>query len=148
MDIVIEKAQACDLREIADTEKEIFSTPWSLKSITDTFENENNCFFAAKDIESGETAGHICLETVLDEGTLTSVAVREKYRGKGIAKRLMDAFMDEAKKRNISFIYLEVRASNIPAISLYEKYGFEKVGTRKNYYSKPAEDALLMTLSL
>lgn len=147
MDIVIEKAKTCNLQEIADIEKEIFSTPWSLKNITDTFKNENNCFFVAKDSESGETVGHICLETVLDEGILTSVAVKEKYRNKGIAKKLMDSFIDEAKKRNIAFINLEVRASNAPAISLYEKYGFEKVGTRKNYYSKPTEDALLMMLN-
>lgn len=147
MDIVIEKAKACNLQEIADIEKEIFSTPWSLKNITDTFKNKNNCFFVAKDFESGETAGHICLETVLDEGILTSVAVKEKYRNKGIAKKLMDSFIDEAKNRNIAFINLEVRASNAPAIALYEKYGFEKVGTRKNYYSKPTEDALLMMLN-
>lgn len=147
MDIVIEMAKACNLQEIADIEKEIFSTPWSLKNITDTFENENNCFFVAKDLESGETVGHICLETVLDEGILTSVAVKEKYRNKGIAKKLMDSFIDEAKNRNIVFINLEVRASNAPAIALYEKYGFEKVGTRKNYYSKPTEDALLMMLN-
>ena len=101
----------------------------------------------AKDLESGETVGHICLETVLDEGILTSVAVKEKYRNKGIAKKLMDSFIDEAKNRNIAFINLEVRASNAPAIALYEKYGFEKVGTRKNYYSKPTEDALLMMLN-
>lgn len=147
MDIVIEKAKACDLQEIADIEKEIFSTPWSLKNITDTFENKNNCFFVAKDLENGETAGHICLETVLDEGILTSVAIKEKYRNKGIAKKLMNSFIDEAKKRNIAFINLEVRASNEPAIDLYEKYGFEQVGVRKNYYSKPVEDALLMTLN-
>lgn len=146
MDIIIEKAKACNLQEIADIEKEIFSTPWSLKNITGTFENEKNCFFVAKDLESGETAGHICLETVLDEGILTSVAVKMKYRNKGIANKLMDSFIQEAKQRNIKFINLEVRASNVPAIALYKKYGFEQVGVRKNYYSMPAEDALLMTL--
>ena len=147
MNIVIEKAKACNLQEIADIEKEIFSTPWSLKNITDTFKNENNWFFVGKDLESGEIVGHICLETVLDEGILTSIAVKEKYRNKGIAKKLMDSFIDEAKNRNIAFINLEVRASNAPAIALYEKYGFEKVGTRKNYYSKPTEGALLMMLN-
>lgn len=147
MDIVIERAKTCHLQKIADIEKEIFSTPWSLKNITDTFKNKNNCFFVAKDLESGETVGHICLEMVLDGGILTSVAVKEKYRNKGIAKKLMDSFIDEAKNRNIAFINLEVRASNAPAIALYEKYGFEKVGTRKNYYSKPTEDALLMMLN-
>ena len=98
-------------------------------------------------MESGEIVGHICLETVLDEGILTSIAVKEKYRNKGIAKKLMDSFIDEAKNRNIAFINLEVRASNAPAIALYEKYGFVKMGTRKNYYSKPIEDALLMMLN-
>ena len=62
MDIVIERAKTCHLQKIADIEKEIFSTPWSLKNITDTFKNKNNCFFVAKDLESGETVGHICLE--------------------------------------------------------------------------------------
>lgn len=147
MNIIIEKSKPCNLQEIADIEKEIFSTPWSIKNITATFENKSNCFFVAKDFDSGETVGHICLETVLDEGILTSVAVKERYRNKGIAKKLMDSFLAEAKNRNIAFINLEVRASNAPAVSLYEKYGFEKVGIRKNYYSKPAEDAVLMTLN-
>lgn len=147
MNIIIEKAKPCNLQEIADIEKEIFSTPWSLKNITATFENKSNCFFVAKDVDSGETVGHICLETVLDEGILTSVAVKERYRNKGIAKKLMDSFIREAKDRKVAFINLEVRASNTPAVSLYEKYGFEQVGIRKNYYSKPAEDAVLMTLN-
>lgn len=136
------------MEEIAEIEKEIFTTPWSLKSIVSVYENENNCIFVAVDRDSGAAVGHICLETVLDEGTLTSVAVRECYRNKGIARGLMDCLISEAKKRKLAFINLEVRSSNRAAVQLYEKYGFEINGLRKNYYTKPLEDALLMILHL
>lgn len=148
MNIVIKKAMSCNLQDIADMEKEMFSMPWSLSSITAVFENENNSIFVAVDNDTGKTVGYICLETVLDEGNLTLIAVKSEYRKKGIAGLLMDSLLLEAKERKLSYINLEVRASNIPAVSLYEKYGFERIGIRKNYYSKPSEDALLMMLYL
>ncbi|MFQ9359428.1 MAG: GNAT family N-acetyltransferase [Anaerobutyricum hallii] len=63
---------------------------------------------------------------------------------KGIARKLLKQLLEEAKKQNLHRIYLEVRASNIAAVTLYEHAGFKEVGQRKNYYDNPREDAILM----
>ena len=94
---------------------------------------------------AGEIAGYVGAHNVLGEVYITNVAVFEKFRRKGVAKKLIDALLESAKAENGNFVTLEVRKSNIPAVSLYEKCGFEKVGERKNFYEKPRENAVLMT---
>ena len=81
---------------------------------------------------------------VMEEGDITNVAVHPKYRKQGIGNALVNALLREALLLGISEITLEVRVSNLTAIHLYEKNGFVSEGTRKNYYEKPREDALIM----
>ena len=88
------------------------------------------------------------LSSVLDEGSLDNIAVSLDHRRHGVADALMDAAGAWGRARELSFITLEVRASNGPAIALYDKHGFVTVGRRTNYYEKPREDAILMTLVL
>lgn len=78
-----------------------------------------------------------------DEADITSVAVDENYRRNGIAFRLIQEF-EKYLPEYISEIFLEVRETNIPAISLYEKCGFEKLSIRKNFYDNPTENAVVM----
>jgi ribosomal-protein-alanine N-acetyltransferase len=85
---------------------------------------------------------------VLDEGYITNVAVSPLHRRKGIAAKLLAELRAQAEEKELSFITLEVRASNVPAIALYEGAGYVPVGTRRNFYSAPKEDALLMTCFL
>ena len=85
------------------------------------------------------------MHNICSQGYITNVAVFEQYRGKGIASALMEKIIGYAEKNNMEFISLEVRQSNHPAISLYLKYGFKKMGIRKNFYNKPCEDAVIMT---
>ena len=80
-----------------------------------------------------------------DEGYILNVAVLPRYCGQGIGKALVNTVLDYAENNNLAFVTLEVRVSNAPAISLYTSLGFEKVGERKNYYSNPTENALLLT---
>ena len=82
---------------------------------------------------------------VIDEGYISNVAVSAKYRRQGVADALIDALNERAEALTLAFMTLEVRRSNLPAIRLYEKHGFAVVGSRKNYYDLPKEDALLMT---
>ena len=83
---------------------------------------------------------------MLDEGYIYNVAVAENHRKKGIGSALIRTLVTYAKKNSFSFLTLEVRESNIAARSLYEHFGFIKVGERKSYYSDPVEKAVLMTL--
>ena len=98
--------------------------------------------------QDGAFLGYAALASVLDEGSLDSIAVTPEHRRRGVADALLDAAAAWGRQRGLRFITLEVRAGNGPAAALYEKHGFVRVGLRKNYYENPREDAILMTLVL
>ena len=81
----------------------------------------------------------------MGEVYITNVAVFPEFRRNGVGKALVECLVKQMKTEHADFVTLEVRKSNINAISLYEKCGFKKVGERKNFYEKPIEDAILMT---
>ena len=115
---------------------------WSAQGILDTV--ARNGHYLAAYIE-GQFVGHGGFTAVLDEGYITNIAIHPNHRRKGIAFSLTEALKSEAEKLKLSFLTLEVRESNLAAIKLYEKAGFETVGKRKSFYSDPKEDAILMT---
>lgn len=131
------------LDDVYIIETECFSHPWSRQSLEEELDNETSLFLVAK--EENEVIGYIGMSIVIDEGYIFNVAVRESYRNKGVATALINELVTYGKKNNFSFITLEVRKSNLPAISLYTKFGFLKAGERKDYYSNPKENAILMT---
>ena len=92
--------------------------------------------------------GYIGLMYVLDEGYISNVAVDAAFRRCGAADALVGELIRRCRRMLLSFVTLEVRAGNAPAIALYEKHGFRAVGRRRGYYEKPREDAILMTLTL
>lgn len=130
-----------DIKGVAEVEAECFANPWSEKSLSEELENGNAHFFVA-DI-NGETAGYIGTISIFGECSVTNVAVKEKHRNKGIAAALLQRAILNSLYLDDDFITLEVRKSNIPAISLYEKFGFRKMGERKNFYRSPTEDAYI-----
>lgn len=131
-----------DIPSIAEIERSCFSSPWSEDSIKSSFDNSSNHFYIAE--IDGIISGYIGLSVVLDEGYILNVAVLPDHRRKGIAKALLNEIINIYEK-DLKFLTLEVRPSNTAAIGLYEGFGFERVGSRKNYYRNPAEDALLLT---
>lgn len=139
----IEKMTSGQIEDVYIIETECFSHPWSKQSLEEELNNETSLFLVAK--EENEVIGYIGMNIVIDEGYIFNVAVREKYRNKGVATALINELVTYGKKNNFSFITLEVRESNLPAISLYSKFGFIKAGERKDYYSNPKENAILMT---
>lgn len=106
----------------------------------------NTAHLTAVDAD-GAVLGYAMMAAALDEGTLESIAVAPDARRRGVADALLGAITGFARERELASLTLEVRASNAPAIALYEKHGFVPVGRRKNYYSAPKEDAILMTLT-
>ena len=139
----LEKMTAAHLDGVLRIENSCFAHPWSRQSLESELDNNNSVFFAA--IEDGTVIGYIGMSVVIDEGYIFNVAVDENHRKKGVGSALIDSLVTYGKKNNLCFITLEVRESNTPARSLYSKFGFVKVGERKNYYSSPAENAVLMT---
>lgn len=135
-----------DTQEIALIEKECFSTPWSRDGLISELSNDGAVFLTA--VKNGEIAGYMGMHIVLDECYIANVAVKGEFRRQGIAQRLLDAAEKTAEDKKCAFISLEVRVSNTPAIALYEKRGYVSQGERKNFYSNPTENALIMTKNL
>lgn len=127
---------------VAELEQVCFADPWTEDGLKEELDNACARFLTAVD-ETGAVAGYIGCHTVLDEGYIANVAVSPDFRRQGIGKKLVQALL--AQSTDLSFVTLEVRVSNDPAIRLYTGCGFQPVGTRKKFYSHPTEDALLMT---
>ena len=133
------------LPQVAALEKICFpADPWSEALFRAALENPGAAILLALG-EDGAPLGYAVLSTVLDEGNLDNIAVAPAYRRQGVADALLSVVTGFGRE-HLSRLMLEVRASNAPAIALYEKYGFAAVGRRKNYYDAPREDAVLMTL--
>lgn len=130
--------------EIEALEKICFSLPWSRETLISQLPDDMHMFIAAFGDE-GRVLGYVGMMYVLDEGYISNVAVSPECRRLGIAAALINALVERAEEKDLSFMTLEVRKSNAPAIELYRKNSFSEVGLRKNYYTKPTEDAILMT---
>lgn len=139
----IDRMTENQLEAVAQLEQQCFSHPWSFNSLEEELNNETSLFFTAT--EDGAVVGYIGMSVVVDEGYIFNVAVDSEHRKQGIGSALVETLVTYAKKNNLCFLTLEVRESNKNARSLYEKFGFIKVGERKNYYSSPTENAVLMT---
>ena len=131
------------ISQIAQLERECFSTPWTEAMLEEELFNPQASFIVAEDGE-GNVLGYAGLHVVLDEGYIDNIAVEPDARRHGVASALLDVYCRFGAV-NLAFLTLEVRASNDAAIGLYEKLGFQTVGRRKNYYAQEHEDALLMT---
>ena len=128
--------------QVAELEKQCFSTPWSENSIAGELGNILSLWYVA--VSDDTVVGYIGSQTCGDETDMMNVAVHPDHRRRGIAESLIDCLILELKNRGSHCLSLEVRASNDPAIGLYEKLGFRQVGRRPNYYRNPREDALIL----
>ena len=142
MSVIITDADESCVPGIAAIEQECFSDPWSEQSIRSQLPGPNHVFLAAMD--GNTVAGYVGLMYVIDEGYISNVAVTAAYRRQHFADRLIQELIARAQALDLAFLTLEVRASNAPAIALYDRLGFVQIGRRKNYYSHPKEDALIM----
>ena len=140
--MIIEKMNSSHVAQIAQLEKICFSDPWSEKSVASELDNKLAFWLVAA--EEDTVAGYIGSQTVIDETDMMNVAVHPDFRRKGIAEALVNTLVGNLKKMGSRCLTLEVRASNAPAIALYEKLGFAEIGRRKNYYRNPREDALIL----
>lgn len=141
-EIVIREMNIDDLPEVSKCEKELFSDPWPdsvfREDIASSFGHP--CVLQV----NGEIAGYAILLISTGQGHLTNIAVAKKYQRKSIAKKLLSYILRLATEMGLAQIMLEVRPTNTPAISLYEKFGFIRLAVRKNYYRDPVEDCLIM----
>ena len=133
------------LEALEKLEQSCFSLPWTREMLYSQLPDDSHEFLVAE--ENGELLGYVGMMTVLDEGYISNVAVEPGCRRQGVGEALIRELLERCRMRQLSFVTLEVREHNEPAIALYSKLGFVPVGLRKNYYEAPKENALLMTLT-
>ena len=144
--ITIRRMKPEDVPEVYEIEKSLFSVPWSEASFREITEKDLYVFFVASDLT--RILGFAGMSVVDTEADITNVAVRKEEQRNGIGRALMKVLKAYARDHGIEKIFLEVRASNDPAITLYESEGFRQVGRRKDYYEIPREDACIYVLDL
>lgn len=139
--VQISEFQPEELPAVRALELECFSDAWSEKLLQDLLTSKWDKTWVLKEAEM--VCGYCNFRVIAGEGELMRIAVHGACRGRGYGRLLMERLLKEAEQENVADITLEVRASNVPAIALYEAYGFQKEAVRKNYYSDPLEDALI-----
>ena len=123
-------------------------SPWSGGQLASELEQESGWQFVAEAGVSGLVCGFVCGRSCAGEGELLKIAVAREYRRQGIAIQLVAHTLRYLAEQGTRRCFLELRAGNLPALALYERFGFRRAGLRKNYYASPEEDAILMEKSL
>ena len=144
--IVFEKMKDEDLPEVLAIETASFKTPWT----EPLFYNEISKNIALSRVAkiNNKIAGYLCANLIIDEGHILNLAVHPEYRGQGVASFMIGEMVEIMKDNSCRSVFLEVRASNEGARTIYEKFGFTLLSTRKDYYVSPVEDAVVMVLRL
>ena len=143
-EISISPMQKEDVEAVVQIEAEAYGKHhWAKSSFYDEMSNNLAKYYVAK-MPDGELVGYAGTWHIIDEGHITTIAVKKEYLRNHIGEAIIQRIIEDCYKNNIKYLTLEVRVSNIPAIKLYEKYGFQSLGTRKGYYQDNNEDALIM----
>lgn len=132
--------------QIAALEQICFSAPWSEASVRSECSNPLSDWLVA--VEDERVVGYVGSQSVPPEADVMNIAVAPEYRRQGIGSALIKALTELLHTKGIESLFLEVRASNDPAINLYQGFGFVQVGRRKKYYVNPTEDALILRKEL
>ena len=142
IDLLIRAAETADAFAIAEMEALLFSDAWSEGSVSSSISSPLSLAFVA--VCEGKAVGYLLASALAPEGELLRIGVCPEYRKRGIGGALMERFLLKSESLLCDTLFLEVRADNAPAISLYRRYGFFDCGVRKKYYKNPECDALLM----
>ena len=141
-EFVIREMTAEDVAVVVKIEKELFSDPWPESLFFEDLRSGNSHPLVVQ--HDNVIIGFAVLWVAVDEGHLTNIAVTKNYQRKSVARTLISYILRLAAGMKLTQIVLEVRPSNLPAISLYESFGFEPLAIRKRYYQHPVEDGMIM----
>lgn len=143
--MIIREMQIDDLDQVMPIEEELFSVPWSSVGFFSFLLRDDALFLVAED--RGEILGYCGVLMVLDQGDIVNVGVKSERQRQGVGRKLLNALIRKTEEKGVASLYLEVRAGNQAAISLYESLGFCRLGVRKGYYEEPKEDGITMCRS-
>ena len=142
--ITISQMNSNDIDDVVQIESEAYGEHhWSKSSFYDEMKNNLAKYYCAR-TSDGKTVAYAGTWNIIDEGHITTIAVKPEYMRRHIGEALIIKILENCYENKIKYLTLEVRESNVPAIELYKKYGFSSLGTRKGYYQDNNEDALIM----
>ncbi|MEB3197551.1 MAG: ribosomal protein S18-alanine N-acetyltransferase [Candidatus Sericytochromatia bacterium] len=140
--IAIRPMQGADLPRVVEVERACFGERWSQRAFENELANVASRYFVCE--WDGRIVGYAGYWLILEEAHITAIGTDPAYQRRGLGERLLLHLIDHAARAEARWLTLEVRASNVAAIRLYEKYGFSSLGRRKAYYQDNQEDALVM----
>ncbi|MDQ2871875.1 MAG: ribosomal protein S18-alanine N-acetyltransferase [Candidatus Eremiobacteraeota bacterium] len=132
-----------DVKAVMRIEQQSFSTTWPANAFANELHDNKLAFYFVGRIEN-QIVAYGGIWVILEDSHVTTIAVSPEFRGRRFGEYLLLRLLDEALERGASWMTLEVRESNVAAQSLYRKYGFTTVSTRKGYYSDNNENAFVM----
>jgi ribosomal-protein-alanine N-acetyltransferase len=147
--LIIEAMQTADVEQVMAIENSVYPHPWTRGNFVDSLANGYEAWVARE--PTFRLAGYFLAMPVVDEMHLLNISVRADLQGKGLGRMLLDRVVRISREQNMASILLEVRPSNQRALTVYEQYGFVRIGLRKAYYpaaGQTREDAIVMRLSI
>jgi len=145
--IAVRRLSPADVDAVVAIETEAFTSPWRRETFLDLLDRPGLELLVMEDRDAG-VIGYAVLWCIMDQGELANMAVAPAFRGRGLGGFLLSRVLETARERGVEAVFLEVRVSNGRASRLYERFGFTDVGTRRDYYDSPREDARVMRASL
>lgn len=136
-----------DIDQVLEIEHASFATPWSREAFYNELNMNKFAVYIVLEVDQ-KVVGYCGVWVVIDEAHVTNIAILPEYRGRKFGEALMQNLFDVARAMGAKSMTLEVRVTNYVAQSMYRKFGFQKGGLRKNYYTDNQEDALVMWVKL
>lgn len=146
MDLKLSKMSIEDLKSIKNVLASEFDNFWSYDVLEEELECDNSYVIVAK-VDENTIVGFAGLKVILDEADIMNIVVKKDFRHNGIGSILLENLINHSKDLNLKTITLEVNENNLSAIRLYDKFSFDKLGIRKNYYDGKS-DAIIMSKKL
>ncbi|HYD97334.1 MAG TPA: ribosomal protein S18-alanine N-acetyltransferase [Noviherbaspirillum sp.] len=143
------RMQVSDLPEVLAIETDVYPHPWTRGNFLDSLYSGYETWTLRE--PDGALSGYFLLMLAVDEAHLLNISVRRDLHGQGVGRMQLDKVVEVARDKGMASILLEVRPSNLRALSVYRKYGFEQIGVRKGYYpaaGNTREDAIVMRFHL
>lgn len=138
-----------DVPDVAELEKRVFTDPWSVDSFLSEVDRRPDIGWPlVVRGADGALVAYVVVWFIVDEVHIGNIAVSPDRQGQGIGTRLLRHILEEGRSRGFGFATLEVRPSNLPALRLYERFGFRKIAVRKRYYRNNGEDALVLAAAI
>jgi ribosomal-protein-alanine N-acetyltransferase len=143
--VEIKEMTLSNLNDIYDLEIKTYKYPWSKNILRDCIINKYDCFIATI---NKQVAGYLITKISSPYSHILNLTIDKNYRNNGIASQFLEIFILKCSLLKSNIIFLETRLSNLPAISLYIKFGFKKIGVRQNYYKSKngREDAAIFSM--